>query len=263
MIPCACPQSDSGWNFRVTASADDFHLGCEKNRFSLRRFLSTLMLMNERPADLLGLISDARRIVADDRHIWCCASETFDSRIRQQRGLLLGGAVSPHFLRDHSEMWSDTPWTVRMRHCRVAVCSQAAQEPLAAWLPLMEAIVASGESLLVVTDTIDSELLNTFIVNALKQTLRVCAVHPARDRYGSPAAGTQLATPPTTPDQLLRIDDVWVRRTATACFPAAAEPLSSAPVLQNFAIIETGGENHTDQYDRLRFLMRELQQPGV
>ena len=219
--------------------------------------------MNEGPADLLALISDARRIVADDRHIWCSASENFDSRVRQQRGLLLGGAVSPHFLRDHSEMWSDVPWTVRLRHCRVVVCSQAAQEPLAAWLPLMEAIVASGESLLVVTDTIGSELLNTFIVNAVKQTLRVCAVHPARDRYGSPAAGKQFTAPPTAPDQVIRIDDVWVRRSATVCFPAATDPLASAAALQNFAIIETGGENHTDQYDRLRFLMRELQQPGA
>jgi len=97
----------------------------------------------------------------------------------------------------------------------------------------------------------------------MKGTLRLCAVHPARDRYGSPAPGTQFATPPSTPDQLPRIDDIWVRRTATACFPAAGDPLASAAALQNFAIIETGGENHDDQVDRLRFLMRELQQrPG-
>ncbi len=53
---------------------------------------------------------------------------------------------------------------------------------------------------------------------------------------------------------------MWIRRTATACFPDAGDPLSSAAALQNLAIIETGGENHEDQYARLRFLMRELQQ---
>ncbi|MBA2433363.1 MAG: hypothetical protein H0V56_14815 [Chthoniobacterales bacterium] len=215
--------------------------------------------MHNSPPDLLALLAQARAIVPDDRHIWCCASETFDSRLRQQRGLLLGGAFSPHFLRDNSAMWSDTPWTMRLRHCRVAVCSQAAQEPLAAWLPLMEAIAGSGESLLVVTDTIDSELLSTLVVNAVKGTLRVCVVHPVRDRSGGATAGAQLAAPPTSADQLLRIDDVWVRRTATACFPKPEDPLAAAAALQNFVIIETGGENHEDQYDRLRFLVRELQ----
>lgn len=124
----------------------------------------------------------------------------------------------------------------------------------------MESVAGAGEALLVVTETIGSELLSTFIVNAFKGTLPVCVVHPARDRSGS-SAGAQFATPPAGPDQLLRIDEVWIRRTATACFPTPSDPLSSAAALQNFAVIETGGENHEDQYDRLRFLMRELQQP--
>jgi hypothetical protein len=84
-------------------------------------------------------------------------------------------------------------------------------------------------------------------------------VDPVRDRSGGPAAGRQFATPPASPDQLLRIDEVWVRRTATVCFPNAGDPLLSTAAVQDFAIIETGGENHEDQYDRLRFLMRELQ----
>ena len=215
--------------------------------------------MADIPPDLLALVADARRIVPDDRHIWCSAADTFESRLVERRGLLLGGAVSPHFLRDADAMSFNVPWGMRLRHCRVIVCDRAAHEPLAAWLPLMEAIVAAGESLLVVTDTIDSELLQTFVVNSFKGTLLVCAVQPARDRYGSPAPGSQFATPPATPDQLLRLDDVWIRRTATVCFPAASDPLASASALQNFAIIETGGENHTDQQDRLRLLMRELQ----
>jgi hypothetical protein len=46
--------------------------------------------------------------------------------------------------------------------------------------------------------------------------------------------------------------------TATACFPQADDALSSAGVLENFAIIETGGDNHEDQSERLRCLMRQL-----
>jgi hypothetical protein len=139
------------------------------------------------------------------------------------------------------------------------VCARAAQEPLAAWLPLMEKVAAAGESLLVVADAVDSELLTTFVVNAFKGTLGVCVAHPLRERSGNTAAGTQFDIPPTDPNQLLRIDEVWVRRTATACFPSASDPAWPAAALQNFAVIETGGENHEDQYDRLRFLMRELQ----
>lgn len=198
----------------------------------------------------------------DERYIWCTASETFASRIVSRRGLLLGGAYSPHFLRDASAMRWETPWSVRLRHCRIAVCGRAAQEPLSAWLPLMEKVAGAGESLLVVTDAIDSELLATFVVNAFKGTLSVCVSHPIQKRSDGIAAGAELATPPTDPAQLLRVEEIWARRTATVCFPNATDSLASAPALQGFAIIETGGENHEDQYDRLRFLMRELQQDG-
>ena len=215
--------------------------------------------MNDQYPDLVALIAAARERVSDDRHIWCTASETFDSRLLQRRGLLLGGAYSPHFLREADPVSWNTPWMVRLRHCRVVVCDQAAQEPLAAWLPLMEAVAGLREALLVVAESVGSELLQTFVVNNFKGSLPVCVVHPGRDRSGTPSPGARFATPPTAPDQLLRIDDVWVRRTATACFPAASDPAWSAAALQNFAVIETGGENHEDQYDRLRFLMRELQ----
>jgi hypothetical protein len=46
-------------------------------------------------------------------------------------------------------------------------------------------------------------------------------------------------------EELLRIDEVWIRRTATGCFPNATDSLSSAGVLQNFAIIETGARTTT------------------
>src|SRR6476620_8299194 len=106
--------------------------------------------------DLLALVDGARRQVADDRYIWCSASDTFDSRLLQRRGILLGGAYSPHFLRDASETRWEVPWTVRLRHCRVAICDQAAQQSVPIWLPLMEEIVRAGESLLVVTESIDA-----------------------------------------------------------------------------------------------------------
>jgi len=218
------------------------------------------------PTDLLPLISEARKLAPDDRHIWCRPSDEFESSLTQRRGLLLGGAISPHFLRDTTAVDWGIPWTVRLCNCRVVVCDRAAHEPLAAWLPLMEAILGAGEALLVVTETIGAELLQTFIVNAHKATLGVCAVRPARDRNGSLAPGMEslarsCATPPKQHDQLPRLAEVWIRRTATALFPSASEAVLAASALKNFAVIETGGENHEDQQDRLRFLMQELQRP--
>ena len=153
---------------------------------------------------------------------------------------------------------------MRLNYCRVVVCDRAAQEPVAAWLPLMEAVAGAGESLLIVTETIGTELLHTLIVNALKATLPVCVVHPGRDRFGKPSApmaglGRARAFPRTQHDRLPRIREAWVRRTAGALFPDAVEAAPFSAALQDFVVIETGGENHEDQRDRLRFLMKELQ----
>lgn len=220
--------------------------------------------MNDQPSDLLSLISQARKLVSDERHVWCCAADGFESRVIPRRGLLLGGAISPHFLRDTPGAWSELPWAVRLRHARIVVCDRAAHEPVSAWVPLMEAVVAAGESLLVVTETIGSELLHTFVVNALKATLPVCVARPSRERFGGPgpgldALGRACAVPPQQADRLPRVEEAWIRRTATALFPGPTETLLREARLQEFAIIETGGEHHEDQQSRLRFLMRELQ----
>jgi hypothetical protein len=229
-----------------------------ENRFYRRRFLITLVAgMNEYAPDLLALLSHARSLVPDDRRIWCSTSDTFDSRLQQRRGILLGGAFSPHFLRDATALGWEVPWLVRLRHCRVAICDRAAEQTVAAWLPLMEAIAGAGEALLVVTETIDPELLSTLAVNAFKGTLRVCVARPA----SGAASGARLSAPPKAPDQLMRIDDVLVRRTATVLFPATGEPLANSSALENIVVVETGGENHEDQRDRMRFLMQELQRP--
>jgi hypothetical protein len=222
--------------------------------------------MNDYPPDLLTLITEARQLVPDNRYIWCRASDVFESRLVQRRGLLLGGALSPHFLRDTNELLWGIPWTVQLRHCRLVACDKAAHEPVAAWLPLMEGIAGAGEAMLVVTETIGSELLHTFVVNALKGTLPVCVVRPLRDRSGRPVPGMEslarsCATPPQQHGQLPRIGEVWIRRTATALFPGESEVGPAAAILQNFVVIETGGEHREDQHDRLRFLMQELQRP--
>ena len=60
-------------------------------------------------------------------------------------------------------------------------------------------------------------------------------------------------------DRLPLIREAWIRRTASALFPDEGEAAPFGSALQDFAVIETGGENYEDQRDRLRFFMRELQ----
>jgi hypothetical protein len=211
--------------------------------------------MNEYAPDLVELLAQARSQVRDDRQIWCTASDTFESRLLSRRGILLGGAYSPHFLRDSSPTNWELPWTVRLRNCRITVCDGAASQPVSAWLPLLEAIAGAREGLLVVTEDIERELLTTFVVNAVKGTLPVCVVRPA----AGASSGARLAVPPKTPDQLIRIDEVWVRRSATVLLPKADDPLANSPTLENVVVLEVGGENHEDQHHRLRLLMHELQ----
>jgi len=235
---------------------------CAKKSLPMARARDQSQPMSHFCSDLVARVAKARQIVPDDRYIWCRAADTFDTALVQRHGLLLGGAFSPHFLRDSTAVGCDTPWAVQLRRCRVLTCNHLAKQPIGSWLPLMEKVAAEGESLLVVTDSIGSELLNTFVVNAIRGTLPVCVVHPAGDRSGRTTTRAQFAAPWISPEQLPRVEEVWIRRTASVCFPSAGEPLSSSAAIQTFAIIETGGENHEDQSARLRFLMQELQQPG-
>ncbi|HET9532101.1 MAG TPA: hypothetical protein VFQ92_17205 [Blastocatellia bacterium] len=65
--------------------------------------------------------------------------------------------------------------------------------------------------------------------------------------------------PPKQAELLPRAIEGWVRRTSTVLFPAADSLWSS--VTTDIAVISVGGEDHEDQQDRLRFLVRRMQQP--
>jgi hypothetical protein len=210
----------------------------------------------------LDTLAEARAGVADGRYVWCVAADGFETTVSHRRGLILGGAWSPHFLRDGREVWWDIPWTVRLWAPRV-VAVERAVTPLPQWLPLMEAVVAAGESLLVVTREMPTELLQTFVVNSLKKTLACCAVRGAESLsgYGMPAAGVPwdfADAPPKSPGRLPQAAEAWVRRTSTVLFPASPNDWRSS--VSDVAVISVGGEDHEDQQDRLRFLVKAIQQ---
>ena len=218
--------------------------------------------MSKEYSDLLDILAELRPSVPDSRLLWCMPADGFETTVSHRQGLILGGAWSPHFLRDRGDFWWDVPWVMRLRFPRIVTIEKAIA-PISEWLPLMEAIAKAGESLLLVTREVETELLRTFIVNSLKEALACCVVRVAEDPagYGLPAASIPwevVEATPKTPDHLPRAAEAWVRRTATVLFPASDNEWQSA--VGELTIISVGGENHEDQQDRLRFLVKTIQQ---
>lgn len=214
-------------------------------------------------SDLLGLLAEATRSVRDNRYIWCVPAEVYETRLIYRRGLLLGGSWSPLFLRDKGPVWWEVPWTLQLRLPAIVMVERATA-PLSEWLPLMEATVQAGESLLVLTKEVSAEILQTFIVNSVKETLSCCIIRVAEDQsaWGSPAPDMSwefVQTPPKNRDRLLRAGEAWVRRTGTVVFPAPGGQWQ--PAVEDIAVIAVGGRNRDDQHDRMRFLVDAIENP--
>ena len=218
--------------------------------------------MSNEYSDLLDILAEVGRSVPDSRFIWCVAADGFETTVAHRQGLVLGGAWSPHFLRDRGDLWWDVPWTMRLWLPRIVTIDKAVT-PLPQWLPLMEAIAKAGESLLIVTREISTELLQTIIVNSLKKTLSCCVVRVAENLpgYGLAATGVPwrfVEAPPNSADSLPQAAEAWIRRRSTVLFPASPNEWRSS--ISDVTIISVGGENHEDQQDRLRFVVKTIQQ---
>ena len=193
----------------------------------------------------------------------------FETTVFQRKGLVLGGAWSPQFLRDARDPPSGTwisgagfvPWTLGLRNPRVVLIRRATQG-LPAWLPLLDSVATAKESLLLVTEEIDRTLLETLIVNSLKGTLACCAVYLDERRNAAVATSLGepcgfLEKPPLQTKQLPQPVLAWVRRTATVVFSNDEEARQSA--LSELTVISVGGENYDDQQDRLQALLRAIE----
>lgn len=215
------------------------------------------MSYNEDHRDLKDVLSEVRRRGTDNRLIWCKPSFDFQTTVAHREGLLLGGVRSPLFLRDAGEGLDGIPWVKRLYRLRIVVCEKATGT-VADWLPLMEAIAKAGESLLLVTEQIAEELLQTLIVNSIKGTLPNAVIYRGND--GSvEALGREWSSPPEQTDRVPRAAEAWVRRTGTVVFP---EPSGGwRGHMQDVEVISAGGESYDHQLERLRFLVREIQTP--
>ena len=203
--------------------------------------------------DLLATLRQVRASVPDDRHIWPSLADVFETSSLRRRGLLLGGAHSPFFLRDRPSA-AEVPWTVTLRNVRVLPCAPGALADFRIWLPVLEAAAQARESLLFVSTTIDSEFLRTLVVNLLQNTLTACVVHP----LAGSAPGRALSAPPAQLTEWPLFSEARVRRSASVLLSTEAEA-AATPHLTELAEIRVGGRNFDDQMDRLRLLLNELE----
>ncbi len=227
------------------------------------QIVMALLWINAMPhADLLAALQQARGLVPDDRHVWASLSDTFETFQMRRRGLLLGGAHSPLFLRDLPVGRADIPWTVRLLNVRVLFCAESALTSWQAWLPMLEAAVQARESLLFVAPAIHPEFLSTLLVNLLQNTLAACVAHPPPESSGPiqaavAAMGGPLPAPPTQLSECPLFAEARIRRSASVLFPAGPEASSAqlAPLVE----LRVGGRHYDDQLDRLRFLLNALE----
>lgn len=237
--------------------------------------------------DLEQLFTELRHTVRDSRAVWCKLGTRFETTVTRRKGFRIGGAWSPNFLAG--------PGPLLLTRARVLFV-ETALNPVQEWLPLLEGVQREYESLLLVTDEIDPALLATFLINARKDVLSCCVAHPAPlsgpPRSASVTAakpeGLQLSlpdsglgrrgrgseknsgvaglgeppgkgrhSPPKRADEVYLAEEVLVRKGAGVVFPSAQEWSGS---LEDFAVIEVGGDHSEDQQARLRFVNEWLRQ---
>ena len=116
------------------------------------------------------MVADAMEKVTSDRVITIEESKTMQTELDVVEGMQFDrGYVSAYLATDMEKMEAnlDTPY-ILITDKKISNIQEI--------LPLLEQIVQSGASLLIIAEDVDGEALSTLIVNKLRGTFKVCAV---------------------------------------------------------------------------------------
>jgi hypothetical protein len=236
----------------------------------------------DRFSDLDALLDEALQRVKDPRRVWLQSSLGFDSRIEWGRGMILGGALSPHYLtkRPADDLRRAVPYTVWLEHPRFLVCP-APRPDFKDWIPMLEALAKLSDTLIVVTPRMESDdLFATLLANHVRSVIRCVVISPGPAQApdlkalsrtldtlelrpspkappSSYLAAGEIPLPPLL-DQLPRAERVAIRRGCTVAIPGPGAEQS--PALSEIAIVHVGGEHADDLQDRLVILDDLLRQ---
>lgn len=221
----------------------------------------------EEYSDLVEILDKVRNECDDSRLIWGRPSIGFDTTIRRVKGAVLGGSWSPRFLHKDSSRsalpWT-IPWAVRLQYVRVLIFENVTLS-LNNCLPLLEEIARAGESLLIVTEDIEPEMIAALLVNHQKGVLKCCAIRN-KDRLSIEHSQSQILGKswqylPKKASELPLVHEVCVRKEATVVLPN--DPYKIVDNFGDIIMIEVGGEDYDDQQRRLRFLMNKLRREDL
>jgi chaperonin GroEL len=116
------------------------------------------------------LVADAMEKVGSEGVITVEESKTTETTLEVVEGMRFDrGFISPYFVTNPEKMEAvmDEPLLLIVDH-KIATLKDM--------LPLLEQIVKSGRSLLIVAEDVEGEALATLVVNQLRSTLKCCAV---------------------------------------------------------------------------------------
>ncbi len=183
--------------------------------------------------DSIGdMVAEAMEKVGDEGAIMVEESRTTETVLEVVEGLQFDrGYISPYFVTDAETL------TARLEEPLILLHEKklSGLRPL---IPLLEAVMQSGRSLLVVAEDLDDEALATLVVNKLRGTLKVVAVKApgfgdrrkamledigvlTGCRVVSPDLGLDIEK--LTPDDLGRAASVRIEREATTIVGGAGD----------------------------------------
>ncbi|WP_433800403.1 chaperonin GroEL [Actinomycetospora sp. CA-084318] len=135
-----------------------------------KRGIAAVGAVASRDQEIGDLIGEAMEKVGEDGVITIEESSTLATELEVTEGLQFDkGYLSPYFVTDGESMEAVLEDAHVLLH-REKISS------IQELLPLLEKVVESGKPLLVVAEDIEGEALSTIVVNAIRKTLRICAV---------------------------------------------------------------------------------------
>jgi chaperonin GroEL len=135
-----------------------------------KRGIASVGAVASRDQEIGDLIGEAMEKVGEDGVITVEESSTLATELEITEGLQFDkGYVSPYFVTDPDSMEA----VLEDAHVLIHREKISAIGDL---LPLLEKVVESGKPLLVIAEDLEGEALSTVVVNAIRKTLRICAV---------------------------------------------------------------------------------------
>jgi chaperonin GroEL len=135
-----------------------------------KKGIASVGAVASRDQEIGDLIGEAMERVGEDGVITVEESSTLATELEITEGLQFDkGYLSPYFVTDSESMEA----VLEDAHVLLHRDKISSIQDL---LPLLEKVVESGKPLLVVAEDLEGEALSTVVVNAIRKTLRICAV---------------------------------------------------------------------------------------